>query len=62
MTELVLPPRPVPTPRWVTDETRWCDLAAAVLAHARPEFAFDRQAAVEERDCRIATIRAALAK
>jgi hypothetical protein len=59
--DLVLP-APVPAPGWVTAETRWCDLAAAVLAAARPELGFDPKAPVEERDRQIAAIRAALAK
>jgi hypothetical protein len=55
-------PRPMPTPRGFTEETRWCDLAAMVLAEAKPELAFDPKAPVEERDRQIAAIRAALAK
>ncbi|HEX5138609.1 MAG TPA: hypothetical protein VFY93_16675 [Planctomycetota bacterium] len=55
-------PHVVPAPEWVTGETRWCDLAAAVIAHARLELGFDPKATVEERDRRIAAIRAALAK
>ena len=46
----------------VPDDTRWCDWAAAILARARPEFAFDRSAPVEVRDRQIAAIRARRAK
>jgi hypothetical protein len=55
-------PKPLPVPGWYTEETRWCDLAATVLAEAKPEFAFDPKAPVEERDRQIAAIRAELAK
>lgn len=61
MTDLVLP-QPVPASGWATAETRWCDLAATVLADARPELAFDPKAPVEERDRQIAAMREALAK
>lgn len=60
VTDLILPPRPVPQPGWLTAEMRWCDLAAVVLARARPELSFDPKATVEERDRQIAAIRAAL--
>ena len=62
MTDLVPPRARVPKPDWVTAGTRWCDLAAAVLAEARPDLAFDAKGTIEERDRQIAAMRAALAK
>lgn len=60
MTDLVPPRGLVRKPDWVTAKTRWCDLAAAVLAEARPDLPFDANGTVKERDRQIAAIRAAL--
>lgn len=49
-----------PAPRWVTETTRWCDLAAKVISDARPELRFDLEATLDERDRQIAAIRDAL--
>jgi hypothetical protein len=51
----------VRVPEWVK-ASRTCDWAAALIAKARPGLRFDPEAPVEERDRRIAAIRAALAK
>lgn len=50
----------VPVP--VKGDTRWCDWAAAILARAHPEFAFDQEAPVENRDRQIEAMRTELEK
>jgi len=52
--------RPVSVP--VKPETRWCDWAAAILARALPELAFEEKAPVESRDRQIEAMRAKLSK